>query len=273
MPSYWSLTIGSIFAEIKTYRYWDANVKGLDFEGMIEDIEAAPAPAIVVLHLCCHNPTGVDPSQEQWKKIVSKVKECGHIAFFDGAYQGFASGDLDADAFPIRLAVTEGVSVMSSQSFSKNMGLYNERCGALSVHCSDSTQAQAVSSRIKKFIRPMYSNPPSHGARVASLILSNESLFQEWKSELQGMYQRIKNMRQELYDSLQAEGATGNWQHVLDQFGMFCFTGLSQEQARQLTEEHHIYLLPNGRINVAGINSENVRAIAVALAKVTRSSM
>ena len=170
--------------EVKQYRYYDKNTVGLDFKGMVEDIKAAPQGSIVLLHACAHNPTGVDPTVEQWKELSNVVKEKGHFPFFDMAYQGFASGDTDKDAFAVRHFVAEGHQIALSQSFAKNMGLYGERVGAFSVVCADPDERARVDSQIKIIVRPLYSNPPMHGAKIAGTILADQQLYQQWLGEV-----------------------------------------------------------------------------------------
>ncbi|KAI1797829.1 PLP-dependent transferase [Ganoderma leucocontextum] len=218
--------------EVKGYRYFDKKTVGLDFEGLKEDLKAAPEKAIVLLHACAHNPTGVDPTPEQWKEISDIVKEKQLFPFFDMAYQGFASGNTTRDAFAVRYFVEQGHQVAVSQSFAKNMGLYGERVGAFSLVTSSPEERARVDSQLKIVIRPMYSNPPLHGARIASTILRDSQLYGLWESEVKHMADRIIQMRDRLYDNLVSQKTPGEWNHIKKQIGMFryvlkafCFCG------------------------------------------------
>jgi aspartate aminotransferase, mitochondrial len=187
---------------------------------MVADLKAAPDNSIVLLHACAHNPTGIDPTEEQWKQISSVVKEKGHFPFFDMAYQGFASGDTDKDAFPVRLFIQEGHQLVLAQSFAKNMGLYGERVGAFSVVCESSEEKKRIDSQIKILVRPLYSNPPVHGARVASTILNDPALNKQWLGEVKGMADRIIQMRALLKENLEKLGSKQNWDHITNQVSL-----------------------------------------------------
>jgi len=187
------------------------------------------------------------------------------IPFFDSAYQGFASGDLEQDAWSIRYFVEQGFEMIASQSFAKNFGLYNDRVGTVSIVSNNAANAKAVLSQLKLVIRPNYSNPPAHGARIVGIILSDPALYAEWKVELKGMSQRIQDMRKVLFDELKRLGTPGDWTHIMTQIGMFSFTGLTAKQCESMITKHHIYLLSNGRISMAGINSKNVKYVAAAI--------
>ncbi|KAL1995819.1 hypothetical protein VTN49DRAFT_685 [Thermomyces lanuginosus] len=254
--------------EVGTYRYYDKNTIGLDFAGLIEDLKNAPNNSIILLHACAHNPTGVDPSQEQWRQISDVIKEKGHFAFFDMAYQGFASGDADRDAFAPRYFVEQGHNIALCQSFAKNMGLYGERCGAFSIVTASPEEKKRVESQIKILIRPLYSNPPIHGARIASTILNDPALYKQWQGEVKGMADRIIRMRALLRENLEALGSKHNWSHITSQIGMFAYTGLKPEQMEALSKEHSVYATKDGRISVAGITSSNVKRLAECIYKV-----
>ncbi|KAF2228214.1 mitochondrial aspartate aminotransferas-like protein, partial [Elsinoe ampelina] len=264
--------------KVEQYRYYNKETIGLDFEGMVEDIKKMPKNSIVLLHACAHNPTGVDPTEEQWRAISDAVKEGGHYPFFDMAYQGFASGDTDKDAYALRYFIKEGHEVALSQSFAKNMpfsssltshqGLYGERVGAFSIVCADSSEKARVDSQIKILVRPLYSNPPVHGARIASTILNDPSLNKQWLGEVKGMADRIIKMRALLKGNLEKLGSKHDWSHITDQIGMFAYTGLTPEQMTTLAKEHSVYATKDGRISVAGITSANVGRLAEAIYKV-----
>lgn len=256
---------------VKSYRYYDPTTRGLNFEGLLADLSAAPPGAIVLLHACAHNPTGVDPTLDQWEQIRLLMRSKGLLPFFDSAYQGFASGNLDADAQSVRMFVADGGECLMAQSYAKNMGLYGERVGALSIVCKSADVATRVESQLKLVIRPMYSNPPIHGASIVATILKDRELYHEWTIELKAMADRIINMRQLLFDALRARGTPGDWSHIIKQIGMFTFTGLNTEQVTFMTKEYHIYMTSDGRISMAGLSSKTVPHLADAIhAAVTR---
>jgi aspartate aminotransferase len=250
---------------VKDYRYFDKKTNGLDFEGMTADIRAAPERSVVILHACAHNPTGVDPTLEQWGAIADLIKEKNHLTYFDCAYQGFASGDIDHDAAAVRLFVSKGHLLLAAQSYAKNFGLYSERAGALNVVCATPQEAEAVSSQLKTIIRPMYSNPPSHGAFIVAKVLSDPALFGEWTQQVKQMADRIKTMRQLLFDALVQRGTPGKWNHILEQIGMFTFSGLTPAQSQKMIDKHHVYMLVNGRISMPGLTAKTVPYLADAI--------
>jgi len=255
---------------VKTYKYYDPATCGLNFTGLINDLKNAPNQSLFLFHACAHNPTGVDPDLKQWSEISNLCKEKGHFVFFDLAYQGFASGNPEQDAAPVRLFIKNGHNVGIAQSFAKNFGLYGERVGALSFVCKDNTEAEALESQLKILIRPMYSNPPLHGARIVSTILADQQLNTKWRGEVEKMAKRIISMRQALVDNLKALGSKKDWSHITKQIGMFAYTGLKPEQVEKMTKEHHVYLTKNGRISIAGITSQNVKHLATAMHEATK---
>jgi len=250
------------FTDLRKYRYWDAQRKCLDFEGLIEDLENAPPRAVVILHACAHNPTGVDPSKDQWAKIADVIERKNLFPFFDCAYQGFASGSLDTDAWSVRYFVERGFELYCSQSFSKNFGLYNERAGNLTVVMKDAKMVANFKSQLTLIIRAMYSNPPAHGCRIVDTVLKDSVMYQEWKDCIKIMADRIINMRKGLRERLEKLGTPGNWNHITDQIGMFSYTGLSQAQSEFLVKEKHIYLLKSGRISMCGVTPQNIDYVA-----------
>lgn len=203
--------------KVEKYRYYNKDTIGLDYDGMIADIESMPPGSIVLLHACAHNPTGVDPTQEQWKGISEAVKKGNHFPFFDMAYQGFASGDTDKDAWPVRYFVEQGHQICLAQSFAKNMGLYGERVGAFSIVCESQEEKKRVDSQVKILVRPLYSNPPVHGARIASTILNDPAMNKQWLGEVKGMADRIIEMRALLKDNLEKLGSKHDWSHITSQ--------------------------------------------------------
>ncbi|KAI0815204.1 PLP-dependent transferase [Irpex lacteus] len=259
--------------EVKQYRYFDKKTVGLDFAGLKEDLKNIPAGSIVLLHACAHNPTGVDPTPEQWKEISDIIKEKQAFPFFDMAYQGFASGDTTRDAFAVRYFVEQGHQVALSQSFAKNMGLYGERVGAFSLVTADPEEKARVESQIKIIVRPLYSNPPVHGARIASTILNQPELYKEWEGEVKHMANRIISMRDRLYDNLVAQGTPGEWGHIKSQIGMFSFTGLTTPQTKVLAEKAHIYLTADGRISMAGLNNHNIDYFSESVSKAVKGEL
>ena len=254
--------------EVMQYRYYNKDTIGLDFDGMVEDIKKMPKGSMILLHACAHNPTGIDPTEDQWRAISDAVKEGDHYPFFDMAYQGFASGDTDKDAFALRYFLKEGHQPCLAQSFAKNMGLYGERVGAFSIVCASPEEKARVDSQIKILVRPLYSNPPVHGARIASTILTDPALNKQWLGEVKGMADRIIQMRALLKKNLETLGSKHDWNHITDQIGMFAYTGLGAEQMTKLAEEHSVYATKDGRISVAGITSDNVGRLAEAIYKV-----
>jgi len=256
------------------YAYYDPKTIGLDYTGFISALKTAPERSVFLLHACAHNPTGVDPTQEEWQAIADVMIEKEHYAFFDCAYQGFASGDLDKDAWAVRYFVDRGVALLVCQSFAKNAGLYGERVGALHVVSTTKEAADRVKSQLSVLQRSEISNPPSHGARIVSLILNDAVLFEEWKRDIKTMAGRIIDMRKELHRLLTEELKTpGNWDHITKQIGMFSFTGISAEQSKGLIDKAHVYLTANGRISMAGLNSHNIVYFAESLDKVVRGTL
>lgn len=260
--------------EVRQYRYFDKKTVGLDFAGLKEDLQNAPEGAIVLLHACAHNPTGVDPTPDQWKAISDLVKEKKLFPFFDMAYQGFASGSTARDAFAVRYFAEQGHQLALSQSFAKSMGLYGERVGAFSLVTADPEEKARVESQLKILIRPMYSNPPINGPRIVNTILSDQDLYKEWESELRIMANRIIGMRERLYDLLTTTYNTpGDWTHIKRQIGMFSFTGLNPTQTKALVEKAHIYLTADGRISVAGLNGSNIDYFAESVSKAVKGTL
>jgi len=255
----------------RDYRYWDPKTRGLDFDGMIADLENAPARSVILLHACAHNPTGVDPTQDQWKKICQVVKKRSLIPFFDSAYQGYASGSLDKDAFAVRYFVEQGCEMFIAQSFSKNLGLYGERAGCVSVITSSQSARKAVDTQLRAIIRPMYSNPPKHGAYIAKTVLTKPERFKEWVVELSAMSNRILSMRSLMRKALEDLNTPGTWNHITDQIGMFSYTGLTAKQVAYIEKTYHVYMLSSGRVSMAGVTSKNVKYICEAINDAVRN--
>jgi len=243
---------------------------------MLSTISSAPEGSIILLHACAHNPTGVDPTRDQWKKIAEAVRSKSHFPFFDCAYQGFASGDLENDAWAIRYFVEQGFELCIAQSFAKNFGLYGERAGCFHFVTGAGPDAVdtigRISSQLAILQRSEISNPPAYGARIAALVLDDEKLFTEWEANLRTMSGRIKDMRAALREKLEGMGTPGTWKHITEQIGMFSFTGLSEQQVLKLREDAHVYMTKNGRISMAGLNTHNVEYFAKAVDKVVRET-
>ncbi|KAN0076982.1 aspartate transaminase [Tylopilus felleus] len=255
------------------YPYYDPRTIGLDFEGFKSTLENAPPRSVILLHACAHNPTGVDPTREQWKELAEAIISKNHYAFFDSAYQGFASGDLENDAWAVRYFVEKKVPMLVCQSFAKNAGLYGERVGALHIISPDPDTANRIKSQLSVLQRSEISNPPMHGARLMALILNNNDLFEDWKRDIKTMAHRIISMREELYRLLTEELKTpGKWNHITKQIGMFSFTGMNAEQSQAMMDKAHVYMTTNGRISMAGLNTSNIRYFAESMDKVIRGS-
>lgn len=252
------------------YRYFDPKTKSLDFTGLLEDLDKAKNESIVLFHVCAHNPTGVDPSQEQWKKILELVKRKNHFVCFDSAYQGFASGDLERDAYSLKLFSSEYDRIMLFQSFAKNFGIYGERAGCVSLVTQSPKETEVVMSRLKQLARPIYSNPPIHGARLVDIVLSDKDLTAEWHQELKIMSGRMADMRKGIVDKLKQQGSQHSWKHITDQIGMFAYTGFNKEIVDQLRNDYSIYMTSDGRISICGLNTKNLDYIAEAFHKVTK---
>ncbi|PAV01167.1 aromatic amino acid aminotransferase [Arsenophonus sp. ENCA] len=246
------------------YNYYDAEKHNLDFAGMLSSLEDAKPGDVLLLHGCCHNPTGIDPTPEQWEILSTLAAEKNLLPVFDFAYQGFAKG-LDEDAQGLRIFTNKNPEIIIASSYSKNFGLYNERVGACTIVTNNSEQAERAFSQIKSIIRANYSNPPAHGAAIVTTILSDEFLKKEWIEELTTMRQRIQRMRQLFVNTLQEKGVKQDFSFISKQNGMFSFSGLNEEQVTQLREKHAIYAISSGRINVAGLTLENMVPLCKAI--------
>ena len=256
--------------KVSAYPYYDPASHGVKFDAMLACLNGLPANTVVVLHACCHNPTGVDLSAGQWAQVVQAVKARGLVAFLDCAYQGFADG-IDADAAALRLFAESGLSFFVSSSFSKSFSLYGERVGALSIVTADKDETARVVSQVKRVVRTNYSNPPTHGAAVVAAVLSNPQLRQLWESELAGMRERIRAMRMGLVEKLKQRGVTQDFSFVTRQRGMFSYSGLNAAQVDRLREEYGIYAVSTGRICIAALNSRNIDYVADAIAAVIKA--
>ncbi|RVU45220.1 amino acid aminotransferase [Rubrivivax rivuli] len=252
---------------VDTYPYYDAAARGIRFDALIAKLQAAAAGTVVVLHACCHNPTGCDLSPAQWQQIAATCAERGLVPFLDMAYQGFGKG-IAEDGAAVQCFLATGQQFFVSTSFSKSFSLYGERVGALSVVCASKEECARVLSQLKIVIRTNYSNPPTFGAQVVATVLTTPALRAMWEKELAGMRERIKAMRSALVQQLQAAGVQGDLSYITTQMGMFSYSGLGKEQMQRLRSEFGVYGVDSGRICVAALNSRNIGPVAAALAKV-----
>jgi len=253
--------------KVNNYPYFEPKSRGLDFAGMLDALERLPAGSIVVLHACCHNPTGVDLSREQWQQVLEAVKRRGLVPFIDLAYQGFGDG-IEADGYAARLFAESYSPVFVSSSFSKSFSLYGERVGAFSLLAGSADEAARALSQIKRLVRTNYSNPPTHGGKIVATVLATPELRSLWEQELAGMRDRIKAMRKALVERIRARAPGADFSFILAQRGMFSYTGLTKAQVERLRTEFSVYAIDTGRICVAALNSKNVDYAAEAIAQV-----
>jgi aromatic-amino-acid transaminase len=255
--------------KVGTYPYYDAATRGLRFDAMLSALQAMPAGSIVVLHSCCHNPTGVDPTQEQWRKILEAVQSRGLVPYLDLAYQGFAQGIVE-DAYAPRLFAAAMSPIFLSSSFSKSLSLYGERVGAFSLVAGSAEEAARALSNIKRHVRANYSNPPTHGCDIVARVLTTPELRKQWEQELGAMRDRIKVMRKALADGVQKRVPGTDWSFVLRQNGLFSYTGLTKAQVERLRSERSVYAIESGRVCVSALNPKNIDYVADAIASVLK---
>ena len=259
--------LGGAGLDLKPYAYYDEEARALDFDGMLASLRGIPKGDIVLLHTCCHNPTGIDPDEAQWTAIADVIAERELLPFVDVAYQGFAT-DLDADAFLIRELAVRVPEMIVANSCSKNFGLYRDRVGGLFVVAADEKARDVVQSQANNVVRTMYSMPPDHGAAVVALILNDDELRSDWVEEVRVMRVRLREMRQLLHDALLEEAPGHDFSHLVRARGMFSFLGVSTEQVGRLKKDHAVYMVDSSRINIAGITPANVSHIARSVAAV-----
>ncbi len=252
---------------VNNYPYYDATTKGVNFAGMLDTLKSIPAASIVLLHACCHNPTGADLTDAQWAQVIEVITQRGLIPFLDMAYQGFGDG-IAEDGKVVGMFAKAGGPLFVSNSFSKSFSLYGERVGALSIVAANGEEASRLMSQLKRVIRTNYSNPPMHGGQVVATVLATPELRKLWEEELAGMRVRIKQMRQQLVDKLKAKAPSHHFDFVVQQRGMFSYSGLTKEQVGRLKDEFSIYAVDTGRICVAALNSRNIDRVIDAIAKV-----
>ena len=255
--------------ESGSYPYYDARTRSIDINSLLSKLKALPSDSVILLHVCAHNPTGTDLSASQWKEIAQIMKANHQIPFFDSAYQGFASGNPESDAWPVRYFVEQGFNViMVAQSYAKNFGLYGERAGCLHAITASKTLTGNIFSQLRALQRVTVSTPPAFGARVVSTILNDEKLEAIWREDLKTMAGRVSSMRHALRDRLEKLEVPGQWDHFTSQIGMFCYSGLTTEQVDVLRDVHHVYMTKDGRMSVAGLNASNVDYVAGAIKSV-----
>ncbi|KAF3017990.1 Aspartate aminotransferase [Penicillium rubens] len=273
-PNHYQIFSQSEF-DVQYYPYYLVESQKIDIKAMIRCLEEAPSKSLVVLQGCAHNPTGLDPSQEEWRQIADVMAEKGHFPFFDNAYQGFASGDLTQDSWACRYFIGRGFECCVAQSFAKNLGMYGERVGAFHYICSPSPDASHVADRISSQLailqRAHISNPPAYGAHIASRVLNDPKLFSQWQHELGIISGRLTKVREEIRSKLEGRETPGSWAFLSTQIGMFSYTGLSKNQVRLLKSKWHIYMTENGRISVAGLNPNNMEYFIDAVDDVVRA--
>ena len=262
---------GNIFTtaglRVAGYDYYNADTKDLDFDAMLASLQHVEDGDLVLFHGCCHNPTGIDPTTEQWEILAKLIADIGAVPFFDFAYQGFANG-IEEDALGLRIFAKYNKELLVANSFSKNFGLYNERVGAITLVAEDSEIAEAAFSQIKSGIRANYSNPPAHGAAIVTTILEDATLYAQWDQEVADMRVRIQEMRDLFVATLKEKGVAQDYSFISRQNGMFSFSGLSVEQVNRLKDEFAVYIVGSGRISVAGMTKDNMQPLCDAIAKV-----
>ncbi|ODV84999.1 hypothetical protein CANARDRAFT_28728 [[Candida] arabinofermentans NRRL YB-2248] len=268
--------------KVEFYPYWNNETKSLDLNGFLKSIELAPSGSVFLLHSTAHNPTGLDPKQDEWLKILNHLQKYNHLPLFDSAYQGFSSGSLSKDAWAVRTAVDDlqnlyTFPIIICQSFAKNVGMYGERVGAVHIILPRDTLPlpdlklnNAILSQLSKIIRSELSNPPAYGAKIVSKILNTPQLFKQWEDDLITMSSRIMKMRKLLVDELILLKTPGDWSHIIEQQGMFSFTGLNVNQVKRLELQHGVYLVGSGRASIAGLNESNIKKVAKCIDEVVR---
>ncbi|WFD35389.1 aspartate transaminase [Malassezia cuniculi] len=271
-PNHFAI-MGEAGLTVQKYPYYDSKTLSLDIDGLLRGVNEAPNGSVFLLHACAHNPSGVDPTPEQWRQIADAFRAKHHFAFFDSAYQGFVSGDPDHDALAVRLFESSGIPMLVCQSFAKNAGLYGERAGALHVITANTHEAAAVSSQLDRITRSEFSMPPAYGVRLVERILTQPALRAEWDANIKTMSGRIIEMRESLFDLLTNKYKTpGSWEHIVSQKGMFSFLGINPEQCQRMEDEGHIYLVKTGRISMAGLNPGNIDHVAKWIDRVVRNA-
>ncbi|KAJ4327415.1 hypothetical protein N0V84_002187 [Fusarium piperis] len=259
--------------QVSEYSYYDPKNRTIDFSSIIQAARTAPPRSVFILQACCQNPTGADPTKAQWDELASVLEENGHFIFLDIAYQGLGDG-MDEDAYAVRLFAKSNVDMFVCQSFSKNFALYGERCGVLHAVCADAKTASDVHDRLRCLIRWEFSSSPAYGSRLVNIVLGSDKLTGEWQTELSGMRRRLESLRNQLHSYLTKDLKTpGSWEHILKETGLFSYLSLSPAQCNTLIDRHHIYLPSSGRINISGLNKENIERVAKAIDQVVRGDI
>ncbi|KAF5543325.1 aspartate aminotransferase cytoplasmic [Fusarium mexicanum] len=259
--------------EVVEYPYFDFQTRTIDFSSVISAVVNAPAHSVFILQACCHNPTGADPTKEQWHELGAVLKQKSHFVLFDIAYQGLGNG-IEEDAYALRHFATLGLDMFVCQSFSKNFALYGERCGALHSVCTSPEIAAVVQDRLRCLIRWEFSSSPAYGSRLATIVLDSDDLTADWMQDLSDIQYRLKWLRKQLHHVLtQTLRTPGDWDHVLRENGLFSYLKLNSQQCQKLTDKHHIYLPPNGRINISGLSQGNIERVARSLDEVIRGEI
>lgn len=258
--------------DVEKYPYYNDQSKSLDFENFINFLKNVEEGAIVLLHVCSHNPTGVDPSKSEWQEICKVMKEKNLFPFFDFAYQGYVTGDMIEDSFPIYEFLNNDFEMFIAQSFSKSMNLYGERAGSLHVIVNDPDCIPNIKSHFSQIVRSVYLVPIGHGARIIKRILAKENLRKKWEEELKICVNRMNFVRNRLYEELKRINVKGDWEHIKNQKGMFSYTGLNLKQCTELIEKHHVFLVKSGRISLTGLNEKNIPKVALAIKEVVENT-
>ncbi|KAI1027774.1 hypothetical protein LB503_011833 [Fusarium chuoi] len=259
--------------EVIEYPYFDFQTRTIDFSSIISAALTAPPRSVFILQACCHNPTGADPTREQWQELGAVLAQNSHFVLFDIAYHGLGNG-LDEDAYAIRHFATLGLEMFVCQSFSKNFALYGERCGALHAACSSRDIAAVVQDRLRCLIRWEFSSAPAYGGRLVTIVLDSDELTVDWVEDLSGIQHRLKTLRKQLHHRLtQVLKTPGNWDHIFRENGLFSYLSLNPKQCQKLIDQHHIYLPPNGRINISGLSQSNINRVADSLDKIIREEV
>ncbi|RCK59576.1 Aspartate aminotransferase, cytoplasmic [Candida viswanathii] len=256
--------------EIKTYRHYDETTRRIDFDAVLSTLESVDEGSVFLFQACCHNPTGADYTRDQWVEIIDLVKKRNHLVLFDLAYQGFSSGDIDEDAWVVRYAYEQNMEFLVAESLSKNLGLYSERVGCTHVVVQDKEYVANAQSTLVRTFRQECSFAPAFGARIAASVVNDPASNKQWHDEVAAVTKRMKSLRQQVYEELKSLGTPGGWSNVVEQNGLFWYSGLTPEQNQRLIDQHHVYSTSVGRVNIAGLNDQNVGYFCKAIDEVVR---
>jgi len=270
VPEHTLIFENSCFKYHRVYRYWDEENKCLDFDGLVEDLEDAPEHAVILLFASGHNPTGCDPSREEWTKIADIIQSRNLIPVFECVFLGLNTGSLDGDAWPVRYFVERGIELLCIQSFSKSFGLYSERVGCLTIVANSKEVLANLTTQLTMIVSAMYSSPPSHGARIISTILGNEMYLREWLKAIQTMSEKLKYRRLMLRGMMEAKKIPGNWEYLTNQTGPYTFLGLNETQVKHMMKRHHIYMFSNGRVDLGSLSTKRMKHFVTAVSEVLK---